>query len=64
VKACFVCASTGICGHREPELVDWYIGRLEAMEAVLARAEQKTAETTRKPIAIAPRGGNAVSAKA
>lgn len=23
MRACFVCQTTDVCGHREPELVEW-----------------------------------------
>lgn len=54
MRTCWVCSSTGICSHREPELVEFYMARLAAHLAILARAEDQAAATRRKPASIAP----------
>lgn len=41
---CFVCASGGICSHREPELVAWALRIKNAPELVAAAREAAAME--------------------
>lgn len=59
MRPCWSCGSTGLCQHREPELIEFYIARLQAQEAVIERADARAAATSRKPSTIAPAASNA-----
>ena len=43
--ACFVCGSLDVCGHREPELVIWWLAK-ERESAALARETASLAAQT------------------
>jgi hypothetical protein len=60
MRPCWVCGSVGLCSHREPDLVDFYIARLIAAEAAIERAATQAYLTASKPPAISPGVANEV----
>ena len=61
MRACFICGADWVCGHREPELLEYHARLQERLLSNAAALQMQL--TPRKPPAIEPSGSNARAAK-